>query len=90
MKVDKTSLSLGGVDKLDSNKEDCSYCKPKNPKTLVVGKAPYISAWVQIYTNDNDVRLGLSARGESDIGVSIEIFFCPVCGRELKGKKAMK
>lgn len=70
--------------------EQCKFCKPKNPKTLVAARQNYISAWVQIYTNDNDVRLGLSARGEDDIGASIEIFYCPVCGRELKGKQVIK
>ncbi|MBT2759949.1 hypothetical protein [Paenibacillus sp. ISL-20] len=64
----------------------CKYCKPKNAKTLIAGKASYISAWVQVYVNDNDVRLGLSARGENTINTSVEIFYCPICGRQLKGK----
>lgn len=64
---------------------DCKFCKPKNPKTLIAGRSSCISAWVKIYTNDDNVKLGLSARGEGDIGTSIEINFCPVCGRELKG-----
>ncbi|GAV11418.1 hypothetical protein [Paenibacillus sp. NAIST15-1] len=70
--------------------ESCSYCKPKNAKTLLAGKAAYMSAWVQIYTNDSDVRLGLSAKGESDIGNSVEIFYCPMCGRKLSGKNKTK
>lgn len=62
--------------------EQCKFCRPKNPKTLIAGSAPYISAWAKIYTNENDVRLGLSARGESDIGTSIQIHYCPICGRK--------
>ncbi|MFD0587726.1 hypothetical protein ACFQZE_06905 [Paenibacillus sp. GCM10027627] len=63
----------------------CGFCKPNNPKTLISGKAPYISAWVKIYTNDDNVKLGLSVSGESDIGTSVEIFYCPICGRKLSG-----
>ncbi|MFS0857314.1 hypothetical protein [Paenibacillus taichungensis] len=69
-----------------NEQSECKYCKPKNAKTLIAGRAPYISARVQIYINDNDVRLGLSAKGESDISTSVEIFYCPKCGRQLKGK----
>lgn len=36
----------------------CKYCKPNNPKTLIGGKADYISAWIKIYANEEDVRLG--------------------------------
>lgn len=74
----------------EENSVQCGFCKPKNPKTLVGGNGDYISAWVKIYTNEEDVRLGLNARGDTDISKSVEIFYCPICGRKLKGSKCDK
>lgn len=68
----------------------CKFCKPKNPKTLVGGRSSYTSAWVKIYTNDNDVRIGLNATGDSDVSISVEINYCPMCGRNFKDKCKMK
>lgn len=62
--------------------QPCPCCKDKNPKTLVGGRSDYISAWVKIYVNDNDVRLGLNANGESKLSKSVKINFCPICGRK--------
>jgi len=61
--------------------EECKFCRLKNPKTLLSGKAPYTTAWVKIFVNINDVRLGLNARGDDDISKSVKINYCPVCGR---------
>lgn len=69
------------------NFDDCKFCKPKNPKTLVACRGNYISAWVKIFTNEEDTRLGLSARGESDAGNSVKINYCPICGRKLDNEK---
>lgn len=62
--------------------DNCKICKPKNPKTLVATKGDYISAWAKIYNNENDVRLGINARGETDSSNSVEIYYCPMCGRK--------
>ncbi|MED3792407.1 hypothetical protein P4571_08120 [Niallia alba] len=71
---------MKGSNNMDDNK--CAFCKPKNPKTLVATKGYYVSAWSKIYINENDVRLGINVRGESDSSKSIEIFYCPICGRK--------
>jgi hypothetical protein len=64
--------------------DECKYCKPISPKTLLAKKEDYISAWVKIFTNKEDVRLGLSARGETDINNSVQIYYCPICGRKFE------
>lgn len=65
-------------------KDICKHCKPKNPKTLVGGKQDYISAWVKIYVNEDDVRLGLNANGESSLSTSVKINYCPMCGEKFE------
>lgn len=70
--------------------EECKYCKPKNPKTLIGGKGDYISAWVKIYVNENDVRIGLNVRGETDLSTSIPINYCPMCGKKFNIEERKK
>ncbi|WP_137743367.1 hypothetical protein [Robertmurraya siralis] len=72
---------------IKNTQSDCLYCRSKNPKTLIACKAPYISAWVKIFVNEEDVRLGLSARGDSNAGNSVKINYCPICGRRFSNEQ---
>jgi len=61
----------------------CKFCRPKNPKALLSCNSGYERSFIKIYTNEKDVKLGMTLSGESGDSNSMRINYCPICGRKL-------
>ena len=62
----------------------CKFCRPKNSKALLSCSDGYGRSFIKIYTNEKDIRLGMTLTGEMGSSNSMKINYCPVCGRRLR------